>query len=82
MARVNRREVLAIEEIQVVHCVNRCVRRAFLCGVGPLTCMSYEHRRQWIRRRIEFLAGQFGIDVRCCRRCHPPSAPSVGATHL
>ena len=63
MARVNRREVLADEEIQVVHCVNRCVRRAFLCGVDPLTGMSYEHRRQWIRRRIEFLAGQFGIDV-------------------
>ena len=63
MARVNRREVLADEEIQVVHCVNRCVRRAFLCGVDPLTGMSYEHRRQWIRKRIEFLAGLFAIDV-------------------
>ncbi len=31
MARVNRREVLAESEIQVVHCVNRCVRRGFLC---------------------------------------------------
>ena len=56
MARVNRREVPADEEIRVVHCVNRCVRRAFLCGVDPLTGMSCEHRRQWIRKRIEFLA--------------------------
>ncbi len=63
MARVNRREVLADDEIQVVHCVNRCVRRAFLCGIDPLTGMSYEHRREWIRKRIEFLAAQFAIDV-------------------
>ena len=33
MARVNRREVLSDGEIQVVHCVNRCVRSGFLCGV-------------------------------------------------
>ena len=63
MARVNRREVPADEEIQVVHCVNRCVRREFLCGVDPLTGMSCEHRRQWFRKRIEFLAGPFAIDV-------------------
>ncbi len=36
MARVNRREVLSEGEIQVVHCVNRCVRRGFLCGVDEL----------------------------------------------
>lgn len=63
MARVNRREVLSEGEIQVVHCVNRCVRRGFLCGIDPLTGKDYEHRRQWIRRRLEFLAGIFGIDV-------------------
>ena len=27
MARTNRRDVLADGEIQVVHCINRCVRR-------------------------------------------------------
>ena len=27
MARVNRREVLAEGDVQVVHCINRCVRR-------------------------------------------------------
>ncbi len=56
MAHVNHREVVADEEIRVVHCVNRCVRRAFLCRGDPLTGTSYEHRRQWIRKRIEFLA--------------------------
>ncbi|MGB6661628.1 MAG: hypothetical protein WBE90_21755, partial [Xanthobacteraceae bacterium] len=24
---------------------------------------NYEHRRQWIQDRIQFLAGQFGVDV-------------------
>ena len=47
MARVNRREVLAEGEIQVVHCVNRCVRRGLLCGTDKLTGKDYEHRRQW-----------------------------------
>ena len=63
MARVNRREVLSEGEIQVVHCVNRCVRRGFLCGVDELTGKNYEHRRQWMRNRLEFLAGIFGVDV-------------------
>lgn len=63
MARVNRREVLADGEIQVVHCVNRCVRRGFLCGVDEFTGKNYEHRRQWMRNRLEFLAGVFGVDV-------------------
>jgi REP element-mobilizing transposase RayT len=63
MARVNRREVLSEGEIQVVHCVNRCVRRGFLCGLDQLTGKNYEHRRQWMRNRLEFLAGIFAVDV-------------------
>lgn len=46
MARVHRREVLSDVEIQVVHCVNRCVRRGFLCGTDPVSGQDYEHRRQ------------------------------------
>ncbi len=63
MARTNRRDVLADGEIQVVHCINRCVRRAFLCGKDPLTGTDYEHRRELIRERMEFLAGVMGIEV-------------------
>ena len=63
MARVNRRDVLAEGEVQVVHCVNRCVRRGFLCGDDALTGKNYDHRRQWIRNRLEFLAGVFGVEV-------------------
>ena len=63
MARTNRRDVLADGEIQVVHCINRCVRRAYLCGQDPLTGTDYEHRRELIRQRMEFLAGIMGIEV-------------------
>jgi hypothetical protein len=37
MARTNRREVLAQGEIQVVHCISRCVWLAYLCRRDPLT---------------------------------------------
>ena len=63
MARVNRREVLSESEIQVVHCINRCVRRAYLCGTDPLTGADYEHRRELIRQRMKFLAGVMAVDV-------------------
>ncbi len=40
-----------------VHCVSRCVRRAFLAGDG------FEHRRGWIERRIQFLHGAFACET-------------------
>jgi len=39
------------------------VRRGCLCGITELTGQTYEHRREWIRNRLEFLAGIFGIDI-------------------
>ena len=62
MARQARGEYLDPNEIQVVHAVQRCVRQAFLCGLDKNTGNDYEHRRQWIRDRFEFLASVFGID--------------------
>jgi len=55
--------VSADGEIQVVHCINRCVRRAYLCGQDPLTGTDYEHRRELIRQRLEFLAGTMSIEI-------------------
>ena len=43
--------------------VNRCVWRGFLCGDDPVTGQNYDHRRGWIRNRIEFLASVFGVEV-------------------
>ncbi len=59
-----KRHVVAPDGVSVVlHCYTRCVRRAFLCGVDQETQTSYEHRKQWIRDRLEFLASVFAIDI-------------------
>lgn len=62
MPRKARGEILDPLEVQTCHTVQRCVRRAFLCGEDPLTGQSFEHRRGWIRIRPEFLASAFGVD--------------------
>jgi len=63
MARLARGELFHPLEIAVMHCINRCVRRCFLCGEDPATGRNYEHRKVWLEERLKFLAGQFGIDV-------------------
>jgi len=45
------------------HCISRCVRRAWLCGVDSYTGESYEHRRQWVEDRIFELAEIFALGV-------------------
>lgn len=63
MPRVNRDEIFAEDEIQAFHLVNRCVRRTCLCGLDDITGRDYSHRKQWIRDRLEVLAGIFAVDV-------------------
>lgn len=63
MGRPRRSEQFHPSEIAIVHTVQRCVRRAFLAGVDPVSGNDYSFRREWIRRRLEALASVFGIDV-------------------
>lgn len=63
MARQNRRDVFDPDEVCVMHCINRAVRRAMLCGYDKLTGKSYEHRRGWLKKRLRFLASQYAIDI-------------------
>jgi hypothetical protein len=45
------------------HCVQRCVRRAFLCGVDRYSGQSFEHRRDWIEQRIHLVAECFAVAI-------------------
>ncbi len=45
------------------HCMTRCVRRAFLCGEDRYSGQNYDHRKEWVRSRIRYLASVFAIDI-------------------
>jgi len=45
------------------HVVSRCVRRAFLCGVDRYSGEDYEHRREWVEKRVMAVSRVFAIDV-------------------
>ena len=44
------------------HCISPCVRRAWLCGVDLYNGNSYEHRREWVEKRLLELAEIFAVD--------------------
>jgi len=58
-----RSSVISLADTPWYHVVNRCVRRAFLCGQDAATGQCFEHRRGWIETRIRELASVFTIDV-------------------
>ena len=60
---VARGEVVDDQNIGIYHCWVRCVRRAFLCGQDPYTGQDFEHRKDWVRERLQLLAGVFGIEI-------------------
>ncbi|WAL78738.1 transposase [Shewanella sp. DAU305] len=58
-----RRQLIDANATPFYHVINRCVRRAFLCGEDKLTGRSYEHRRGWIVDKIKALSAIFCIDI-------------------
>jgi REP element-mobilizing transposase RayT len=58
-----RRVLIDAETTPFYHVINRCVRRAYLCGEDKLTGKSFEHRRGWIVDKIKGLSAIFCIDV-------------------
>lgn len=58
-----RRTLIDPDTTPFYHIINRCVRRAYLCGEDKLTGKSFEHRRGWIVDKIKQLSSIFCIDV-------------------
>lgn len=45
------------------HCVQRCVRRAFLCGVDDYSGRNFEHRKTWVEERMLHVAECFTVAI-------------------
>jgi REP element-mobilizing transposase RayT len=45
------------------HCINRCVRRSWLCGFDRYLKKSFEHRKPWVEARILELGGIFACGI-------------------
>ncbi len=58
-----RGQIVVEDMVGVYHCIARCIRRAFLCGIDPYTGQDYSHRKEWILDRLRELAGLFAIEV-------------------
>jgi hypothetical protein len=60
---ISRAKLVDHETPGLYHCISRCVRRAFLCGWDAYSSKDYEHRRDWVRDRLEELSQSFAVDV-------------------
>ncbi len=63
MARVTRADVYTPDEIAIVHCIARVVRRCFLMGNDPVSGKNFDHRKRWVEELLERFAACFAIDL-------------------
>ena len=45
------------------HCVSRCVRRAWLCGIDAYSGIDYSHRKILVEKRLQEVASCFSIGI-------------------
>jgi REP element-mobilizing transposase RayT len=58
-----RASLVCLSDTPYYHCVSRCVRRSFLCGIDSYSGQSYEHRRAWVEARLLYLSTVYAIDI-------------------
>jgi hypothetical protein len=57
-----RKRLISLIDTPFYHCVSRCVRRSYLCGVDDYSGQNYEHRRGRVEERLLYLFSVFAID--------------------
>jgi len=62
MARA-RESLIDLDATPYYHCINRCIRRSYLCGDDKYSGNNFDHRRTWLVDRIKFLSTVFSIDI-------------------
>jgi REP element-mobilizing transposase RayT len=58
-----RKALVSLQDTSHYHCVARCVRRAWLCGVDEYAAKDYSHRKAWVAQRLGQLTAIFAIDI-------------------
>ena len=58
-----RRNLFEPGQAGAYHCVSRCVRRAWLCGIDSYTGKSFEHRKPIVEARIQKLGEIFAVGI-------------------
>ncbi len=84
MSRIARAEVIAADEVAIVHVLNRTVRRCFPLGGDAVSGRNYVHHKRWIDQQLihqarpgrMFTPGDFAAATRALRGCRPWVAPA------
>jgi REP element-mobilizing transposase RayT len=58
-----RKPLVSLHDTLSYHCVLRCVRRAFLCGLDRYSGNGYQHRRDWLEDKLLATAEVFAIGL-------------------
>ncbi|MGD9591253.1 MAG: transposase [Candidatus Berkiella sp.] len=58
-----RSELVDLNQTSYYHCMTRCVRRTYLCGVDQQTGQDFSHRKAWLQERILYLSTIFAIKI-------------------
>jgi REP element-mobilizing transposase RayT len=58
-----RRQLVNPNYAGTYHCINRCVRRSWLCGFDTYSKQSFEHRKPWVEKRILELGEIFACGI-------------------